>query len=68
MYQNASNAMETLRKASFRNTTYFLPIISHDAIFDFSIASFFNMVSVQGIVYSPLVSQLLNIDVSVKHI
>ena len=64
MYQNVSNALKTLRKASFRNTIHFLPIMSHDGIFNLSIVYFFpNMVSVQGVVYS-LVSQLLNMTLA----
>ena len=60
MCQNVSNAMKTLRKSFFRNTTSFLPIMSHDAIFNLSIVYFFsNIVSIQGVVYS-LVSQILN--------
>ena len=61
MYQNVSNAMKTLGKAPFRNTTYFLAIMSHDAIFNLLNVYFFsNIGSVQGVVYY-LVSQLLNI-------
>ena len=60
MYQNVSNAMKTLGKASFRNTTYSLAIMSHDAIFNLSNVYFFsNIVSVLGVVYF-LLSQLLN--------
>ena len=41
MYQNVSNAMKTLGKAPFRNATYFLAIMSHDAIFNLSNVYFF---------------------------
>ena len=41
MYQNVSNAMKTLGKVPFRNATYFLAIMSHDAIFNLSNVYFF---------------------------
>ena len=53
MYQNVSNTIKTLRKLPFRDTTYFLPIMSHDVIFNLSIFYFFSyVVSVQGADFS----------------
>ena len=49
IYQNVSNTIKTLRKIPFRDATYFLPIMSHDVIFNLSILYFFSyIVSVQG--------------------
>ena len=60
MYQNVVNVMKTFRKVSFRNASYFLPIMSYDAIFNLSIVYFFsNIVNEQGVVCH-LVFQLLN--------
>ena len=59
-FENVFNDMENLGKASFRNTTYILPITFHDAILNPSIVYFLsNIVSVHGVVYF-LLSQLLN--------
>ena len=53
IYQNVSNTIKTLRKIPFRDTTYFLPIMSHDMIFNLSILYFFSyIVSVQGTDFS----------------
>ena len=53
IYQNVSNTIKTLRKIPFRDVTYFLPIMSHDVIFNLSILYFFSyIVSVQGADFS----------------